>query len=197
MNGCSVEKRRDWYISNTGYVLQLAAPYYEELTVRENLTLAAWIKLHISSREKFQRVEQVMEVVRPLTAPLVRWPLHTFAVYLSEQTHLKKQANTVVGGATGPGLSGGQKRRLVVALQLLKLPSVIFLDEPTSGKPRESTMFQFATWFNGNQRSGLGLFNAAAGEPEWSGRLQQNCSAHHPPARIRDIPHVPSNHIPL
>ena len=50
------------------------------------------------------------------------------------QTGLVDLADTVVGGATGPGLSGGQKRRLVVALQLLKLPSVIFLDEPTSGK---------------------------------------------------------------
>ena len=50
------------------------------------------------------------------------------------QTGLLDLADTVVGGATGPGLSGGQKRQLVVALQLLKLPSVLFLDEPTSGK---------------------------------------------------------------
>ena len=49
------------------------------------------------------------------------------------QTGLLKHARTKVGGATGSGLSGGQKRRLVVALQLLNLPSVIFLDEPTSG----------------------------------------------------------------
>ena len=49
------------------------------------------------------------------------------------QIGLKELADTVVGGTIGPGLSGGQKKRLTIALQLLRLPSVIFLDEPTSG----------------------------------------------------------------
>ena len=49
------------------------------------------------------------------------------------QTGLTSLADTVVGGFVGQGLSGGQKRRLCVALQMINLPSVLFLDEPTSG----------------------------------------------------------------
>ncbi len=65
MNGIPMDEIRDWYVANTGYVLQLATPYYEELTVRENMTLAAQIRLpkSLSMEERFERVEQVMREV--------------------------------------------------------------------------------------------------------------------------------------
>lgn len=54
-------------------------------------------------------------------------------IFIITQTGLTVLADTPVGSNVGPGLSGGQKRRLCVALQLLNMPSLIFLDEPTSG----------------------------------------------------------------
>ena len=68
VNGTPIDDIREWYVANTGYVLQLATPYYEELTVRENLTLAAQMTLSkgYTLREKFERVEQVMHVVSSL-----------------------------------------------------------------------------------------------------------------------------------
>ena len=65
VNGVLLEEVRDWYTANSGYVLQLATTYYEELTVRENLVLSAQLKLpkDFTTKEKFERVEQVMNVV--------------------------------------------------------------------------------------------------------------------------------------
>ena len=46
---------------------------------------------------------------------------------------LKQQANTLIGTPIRKGISGGQKRRVSVASQLITGPKILFLDEPTSG----------------------------------------------------------------
>ena len=46
---------------------------------------------------------------------------------------LGDQADTLVGTPIRKGISGGQKRRVGVASQLITSPKVLFLDEPTSG----------------------------------------------------------------
>lgn len=46
---------------------------------------------------------------------------------------LKEAADTRVGNHVHRGLSGGEKRRVSIGVQMLANPSVLFLDEPTTG----------------------------------------------------------------
>lgn len=46
---------------------------------------------------------------------------------------LRNQAHTIIGTPIQKGISGGQKRRVSVASQLITGPKILFLDEPTSG----------------------------------------------------------------
>ncbi|KAI9238212.1 MAG: hypothetical protein BYD32DRAFT_435945 [Podila humilis] len=82
------------------------------LTVLETLTFAAKMRLprSMSNQEKADRVRIVMQELN--------------------LTHIK---DTKVGGAAIHGISGGEKRRVTIGIELLSSPSVLLLDEPITG----------------------------------------------------------------
>ena len=83
----------------------------EELTVYQNLYYSA--KLCFSDYTEEQIDEAVNKVL--------------------EDLDLKATADLVVGNPLNKTISGGQRKRLNIALELIREPLVMFVDEPTSG----------------------------------------------------------------
>ncbi|CAA2933455.1 ABC transporter G family member 11 [Olea europaea subsp. europaea] len=54
---------------------------------------------------------------------------------------LQDCANTVIGNWHLRGISGGEKKRLSIALEILMRPKLLFLDEPTTGLDSASAFF--------------------------------------------------------
>lgn len=106
------EKRDfDEFRTLSAYVLQ-SDNMFAELTVRETITLSALLRLPTDMPEenKLRRVEQLIT-----------------------ELGLTKCANTIVGSAIIRGVSGGERKRVNVATELVTDPALVFLDEPTSG----------------------------------------------------------------
>ncbi len=109
-NGASPSE--DVVRSVSSYVCQDDDALLPTLTVRETLHFAACLRLPtwMAEEDKIQRAEIVLQ-----------------------QLGLKDCANTIVGNELIKGISGGEKRRVSIATQILTNPRVLLLDEPTSG----------------------------------------------------------------
>ncbi|RKU42524.1 hypothetical protein DL546_004229 [Coniochaeta pulveracea] len=101
------------------------------LTVRETLTYSARLRLPGTSNAEIKRI--VEEVILELG--------------------LKECAETRIGNHQHKGCSGGEKRRVSVAVQMLSNPSVLFLDEPTTGLDASSA-YQLVRTLKGLAESG-------------------------------------------
>jgi len=53
--------------------------------------------------------------------------------FLLDMMSLIEVRNSFVGDSLHKGISGGQMKRLSIAVEIVALPYLIFLDEPTSG----------------------------------------------------------------
>ncbi|KAI8996061.1 P-loop containing nucleoside triphosphate hydrolase protein [Gaertneriomyces semiglobifer] len=94
------------------YVAQEDKGIIGGLTVKENLQYAADLRMPA----EFSFIEKQHHVTRVL-----------------QQLGLSNQADTIVGHAFKKGISGGQKRRVSLGIEIITGPAVLLLDEITSG----------------------------------------------------------------
>ncbi len=110
INGFDINKEKDKIQGVIGFVSQDDL-LIEELTVYQNLYYNA--KLCFANFNETQLHERVMTTL--------------------ENLGLDQRKDLTVGSVLDKKISGGQRKRLNIALELIREPAILFLDEPTSG----------------------------------------------------------------
>lgn len=110
INGFNLHTEKDKIQGVIGFVSQDDL-LIEELTVYQNLYYNA--KLCFANFNEEQLHQRVMQVL--------------------ENLGLDQRKDLTVGSILDKKISGGQRKRLNIALELIREPAILFLDEPTSG----------------------------------------------------------------
>lgn len=109
INGIDIHESPEEVHGVIGYIPQEDL-LVEDLTVFENLFFAARLS---GSRTKEEAIELAEKVIQTLGLTEIR--------------------NNKVGNPIHREISGGQRKRLNIGLELLREPAILFVDEPTSG----------------------------------------------------------------
>lgn len=110
INGIDLYRQTERLPGVIGYVPQEDL-LIEELTVAENLSFSARLCLaHLPAAEIRRRVEATLRDL--------------------QQQQIAQQK---VGNPLQKAISGGERKRLNIALELIREPAILFVDEPTSG----------------------------------------------------------------
>lgn len=120
INGLDLYKNFDRIKNSIGYVPQDDI-IHPELTVYESLFYS--IKLRLKEKISTEEINhKIYTILKELGLPVFQ-----------EKDHKNDIRSTKIGDANDKGISGGQRKRINIAMELLADPEVIFLDEPTSG----------------------------------------------------------------
>jgi ABC-type multidrug transport system ATPase subunit/pSer/pThr/pTyr-binding forkhead associated (FHA) protein len=108
-NGTNLYRYYDLFRQQMGYVPQDDI-VHPDLTVREALYFSAKLRTDLSDAEIEKRIDSLIE-----------------------QLGIRDKKNSRIGSPERKVLSGGQRKRVNIAMELITDTPVLFLDEPTSG----------------------------------------------------------------